>query len=145
KEFPQDRLRALEAAGGVVYWLGDMPAAKVLYDECLELVRATGDKGAIAHALYNASFPRMVDQSDLPAGIRLLEEALPLFREVKDDLGLARCQWGLANAMHFESRFDEAVVALDEAIPLFRKLDERFSLGWALHTRTVIAVPKGEC
>ena len=23
--------------------------------------------------------------------------------------------------------------------------DERFSLGWALHTRTVIAVPKGEC
>src|SRR4029077_8030225 len=121
KEFPQDRLRALEAAGGVVYWLGDMPAAKVLYDECLELVRATGDKGAIAHALYNASFPRMVDQSDLPAGIRLLEEALPLFREVKDDLGLARCQWGLASAMHFERRLDGAGGAAGGDITALRK------------------------
>src|SRR4029077_13193275 len=97
KEFPQDRLRALEAAGGVVYWLGDMPAAKALYDECLELVRATGDKRAIANALYNASFPRMVAQSDLPAGILLLQEALPLFREVNDDLGVARCQWAIAS------------------------------------------------
>ena len=47
--------------------------------------------------------------------------------------------------MHFERRLDEAILALDEAIPLFRKLDERFSLGWALHTGVVIAVPKGEC
>jgi len=144
-EHREDRLRALEAAGGVVYWQGDMPAAKALYDECLEEARATGDKGAMAHALYNASFPRMVDQSDLHAGIDLLEEALPLFREVKDDLGLARCQWAIASARHFERRFDEAIVALDEAIPLFRKLDERFSLGWALHTRAVIAIPMGEC
>jgi len=142
---PEDRLRALEAAGGVVYWQGDMPAAKALYDECLELVRGTGDKKAIANALYNASFPRMVDQSDLQAGTLLLEEALPLFRELKDELGVARCQWAIASARHFQRRFDDAIVALDEAIPLFRKLDERFSLGWALHTRTVIAIPMGEC
>jgi predicted ATPase len=145
KEFPEDRLHALEAAGGVVYWLGDMAATKALYDECLELVRVTGDERGIANALYNASFARTVDQSDLPAGILLLEEALPLFREVKDELGLARCQWAIASVRHFERRLDEAVVALDEAIPLFRKLDERFSLGWALHTRTVIAVLMGEC
>lgn len=145
KDYPEERLRALEAAAGVVYWQGDMPAAKAMYDECLEMVRATGDKAAIANALYNASFPRMVDQSDLPAGLLLLEEALPIFREVKDDLGLARCQWAIASARHFERRFEEAIVALEEAIPLFRKLDERFSLGWALHTRVVIAVPMGEC
>jgi tetratricopeptide (TPR) repeat protein len=144
-EFPEERLRTLEAAAGVVYWQGDMPGAQVLYDECLELVRATGEKRAIANALYNASFTRLVNRSDIPAGVRMLEEALPNFRAVNDELGVARSQWALASARHFEGRLDETIAALDEAIPLFRKLDERFSLGWALHTRTVVAVLKGEC
>jgi predicted ATPase/class 3 adenylate cyclase len=145
REHPEDRMRALEAAGGVVYWQGDMPAAKAFYDECLEAVRATGDKRGIANALYNASFPRMVDRSDLPGGVRLLEEAVPLFRELGDDGGVARSLWAMSSAKHLDGRVEETVVALDEAIPLLRKLDERFSLGWALHTRTVVAVSQGQC
>jgi predicted ATPase/class 3 adenylate cyclase len=134
------RARALEAAGGVAYWQGDMAAAQVYYDECLALVREGDDKGKIAAALYNASFPRIVIRSDVPGGIGLVEEALPLFREAGDDAGVARCLWALGNALYFQRRIREAAPALDEAIPLFRKLEDRFSLGWALHTRSLVAM-----
>jgi predicted ATPase/class 3 adenylate cyclase len=139
-DFPKQRLAALEALGGVVYWIGDMPAAQVVYDDILESVRPTGDAAVIAKACYNAAFPRMVNQSDLDGGIALLREALDLYRGLGDDTGVARTQWAVASGMHYQERFDEASIALDEAIPLFRKIGDRFSLGWALHTRTVIAV-----
>ena len=74
----------------------------------------------------------------------MVEEALPIFRELGDDAGVARCLWAIGSALHMEPRLDEAVAALDEAIPLFRKLGETFSLGWALHTRAVIAVRVGD-
>jgi predicted ATPase/class 3 adenylate cyclase len=138
------RARALEAAGGVAYWQGDMAAAQVYYDECLELVRPRGDKARIASALYNASFPRIVFRSDIPGGIGLVEEALPLFREAHDDAGVARCLWALGNALYFMGRLREAAPALDEAIPLFQKLDDRFSLGWALHTRSLVAMREAD-
>jgi tetratricopeptide (TPR) repeat protein len=126
--------------GGVDYWIGDLPAAQVIYDELVDAARTSGDDNRVAHALYNAAFTRMVDSSNIEEGFVLLSEAVGLFRKAGDEAGLARCQWAIASAMHFEKRYAEATAALDEAIPLFRKIGDRFSLGWALHTRTVIAV-----
>src|SRR5579859_6685087 len=143
-EHPEDRLRALEALGGVIYWLGDMPGAQSVYDDIVEAVRKTGDAARIAGALYNAAFPRMIDRRSADGGLTLLQEAVPLFREAGDEVGLARCQWGLGAAMQVAGRYPEAKAALDEAIPLFRKIGDRFSLGWTLHTRTVIATHEGD-
>jgi len=138
------RARALEAAGGVAYWRGDMDTAAAFYEECIELARASGVKPAIANALYNASFPKLVNHRDLPGGLAIVEEALGMYRELNDDLGIARCLWALGNELHFDSRYEEALAPLDEAIGLFRKLGERFSLAWALHTRTIIAVRQSD-
>jgi hypothetical protein len=63
KEFPTERLQALEAAGGLAYWQGDQDAAQSIYDESLALTRRVGDKRAIANAIYNGGFPIMVEQS----------------------------------------------------------------------------------
>src|SRR5207247_8354397 len=49
---PAERARALEAAGGVAYWQGELRDAQAFYDECLELARAAGDKKILANALY---------------------------------------------------------------------------------------------
>jgi len=119
-------------------------AARKFYDECLELARAGGDAKTIANALYNDSFPRMVDKSDVPGSLRLIEEALPIYRELGDQSGIARCLWTIGNLQHQTGQLDLAIIALDEAIGLFRKLDERFSVGWALHTRAVIAIQQGD-
>jgi tetratricopeptide (TPR) repeat protein len=144
RKHPDDRAAALEAAAGVTYWQGDMRAAAALYDQVLERARATGDKSRIANALYNASFPKMVDHSDLVGGLAQIEEALGLFREIQDDPGIARCLWAIGNELHFERRHDDAVAPLDEAIGLFRKLGERFNLAWALHTRAITSIQHGD-
>ncbi len=138
--FPEARKRALEAAGGIAYWQADMPAAQVWYDECLVLTRATGDKRALANAIYNDSFPRVLTRTDMNAALVLLNEALGLYRELDDKPGIAKCLWGIGNVYHFMQDYAAAVAPLDEAIGLFRVLDDQFGLGWAFHTRALAAI-----
>ena len=140
KDRPGDRARALEAAGGVAYWQGDMDAAEAYYDECLELTRATGDERAIAGALYNDSFPSNVMRRDLPKGQALLDEAVAIYRRLGDEAGIARCLWGLGQIYSYLESNDRAINAIEEAIDLFRRLDDRFGLGWALFVRASIAL-----
>jgi len=90
REHPEARMEALEAAGGVAYWQGDMEAAAAWYGQCIELTRSHGDRRALANALYNAAFPKMVDSSDPEGGRALVDEALPIFRELGDRAGVAR-------------------------------------------------------
>jgi tetratricopeptide (TPR) repeat protein len=140
RDHPTARRHALEAAGGVAYWQADMPAAQRFYDECLELTRDTGDMRAIANAIYNSAFPKVIDRSDVPEAFALLQEALPMFREVGDDLGVGRCLWAIGNCWYFQDRPDPAVEPLDEAINIFRRLGAGFDLGWALHMRALVAI-----
>jgi predicted ATPase/class 3 adenylate cyclase len=135
---------ALEAAGGIAYWQAEMDTAARWYDEALVLTRATGDKKAIANALYNDSFPRVVGRSDMRAALPILEEAVTLYRELGDTAGLARCKWAIGNVYHFLEEYPEARPALDEAIGHFRQLGDRFSLGWALHTRSLVSINTGD-
>ena len=134
------RARALEAAGGIAYWQGDMPAAQAFYDECLDLRRGGDDRRELANAIYNASFPNMVDRKDLNVSQVLLEEALPVYRELADDAGISQCQWAIGNLLYFKAKYGDAIPALDEAIELFRKAGNHFGLGWALHTRALCAL-----
>ena len=140
EQFPEARKKALEAAGGIAYWQADMAAAQVWYDEALVLTRAAGDKRAIANAVYNDSFPRTLAKTDMETALALLAEALALYRELDDKPGVARCLWGIGNVHHFLNDFVAAVAPLDEAIALFRTLGDDFGLGWALHTRALVAV-----
>ena len=140
RDHPAERLLALEAAGGVAYWQGDLQAARSFYEECVAIARLGADRRTIANALYNLSFPLLVGHADLVQGLALVQEALALFRELHDETGVARCLWGIGNELHFEKRYPDAMVALDEAIGLFRQLRETFSLAWALHTRALVAI-----
>ena len=142
--YPESRARVLEAAGGIVYWQGDMPAAQAFYDECLALRRAGDDRRELANAYYNASFPSAVNMSDLPKSEALLEQALPIYRDLADEAGISGCQWAIGNLLYFRRSYDRAIGALDEAIELFRKSGNRFGLGWALHTRSLCALRTGD-
>jgi predicted ATPase/class 3 adenylate cyclase len=138
------RLEALEAAGGVAYWQGDLEAAELYYDECLRMVRAGGDRKAIANALYNDSFPTGVDSRNVTKSRAALEEALPIFRELKDQAGVAKCLWALGILYYRQDELDKAVESLDDAIALFRRMTDRFSLGWALFVRANVSLKRDE-
>jgi predicted ATPase/class 3 adenylate cyclase len=140
REFPKERLAALEAAGGLAYWQADMEGAQRFYDESLELTRQVGDKRAIANAIYNDAFPMLVNRSNVSRAKELLQEALPLFRELGDEGGTARTLWGLGNAAYFAQDYVTAKPPLEEARALFRRLDDRFMLAWSTHTLGLVAV-----
>jgi predicted ATPase/class 3 adenylate cyclase len=135
-----ERGSALEAAGGIAYWQGDMPAAQTYYDEALEIARAHGDKRTIANALYNASFPANVANLDTKRAGAVLEEALPVFRELGDEAGVSNVLWALGQTYQHLDEAELARDTIDQAITLFRKLDNRFGLGWALFTRGLLAL-----
>jgi len=144
KNHRDSRIRALEAAGGVAYWKGDMNPARLFYNEALELTRMGSDKRSLANAIYNASFPIVIERVDTQGALRLLEESLAMYRELGDDAGISRCQWASASCLYYEKRYDEAIAADDEAIAIFRRTDNRFGLGWALHTRALLALAKAD-
>ena len=140
-----DRALALEALGGIAYWQGDMVAAEKIYDDALEVARARGDKPKLANALYNAGFPRLVLRGDaLVAMISLAEEALALYRELGDEPGIARSLWALGSGLNFKDELVRAGPVLDETIALNRKMKNRFGLGWALHTRALVAIKEAD-
>jgi predicted ATPase/class 3 adenylate cyclase len=143
-EFPKERLAALEAAGGLAYWQADMEGAQRFYDESLALTRQLGDTLAIANAIYNDAFPMLVNRTAIPRARVLLEEALPLFRELGDDGGVGRTLWGLGNAFYFDKDYASAKPALEEARAIFRRLDDRFMLAWSTHTVGLVAVGTGD-
>jgi predicted ATPase/class 3 adenylate cyclase len=139
-----ERGAALEAAGGIAYWRGDMPGAQVYYDEALAIARMHGDRRTIANALYNASFPANVASIDVPTARGVLEEALPIFEELGDEAGVSNVLWALGQTYVQLNQPEQARDTIDHAIKLFRKLDNRFGLGWALFTRGILALQMNE-
>jgi len=144
RDYPMERLQALEAAGGLAYWQADMESAQRFYDECLELTRTTGDKRALANALYNAAFPNVVNMRESERPRQLLLEALPLFRELGDQSSVGRTLWGLGNGYYFDREYPTAKVTLEESHAVFRTIDDRFGLGWALHTHGLVSLKMGD-
>ena len=136
-------LRALEAAGGVTYWIGDMEATKGIYERRLELARATGDERALADALYDLSFIYLVPSAGLDEGEAMLRQALALFRKIGDRAGEAKVLWGLAIQYMGRRLWDPADEILPRVVGAFRDLDNRFGLGWALHNLGVLRVRQG--
>jgi len=144
REFPKERALALEAAGGIAYWQGDMAYAQVAYDESLALVREHGDERALANAIYNDAFPAMVSRSDVPRALAALEEAVPIFKRLGDEPGIARCLWAMGQCLVSLKDYPAAISALSEAIEIFQRLDDHFGLGWAYFVRGLLAITLGD-
>ena len=135
---------ALEAGGGLCYWLADFPCAQSRYEEVLALRRAAGEPRAIAEALYNLSFTEAFFQTKFDRARALGDEALALFRDAGDERGIAKALWGLANVA--SSQVDPAAARryCEEAIPILRRLDESFMLAWSLYTLGQVETVEGD-
>jgi tetratricopeptide (TPR) repeat protein len=121
-----------------------MDIAQRFYDECVQLTRTQGDERALANALYNAAFPRVVSRYAIADATPMLAEALPLFRKIGDETGVARVLWGIGNAYFFAKEYDDARPVLEEAVALNRKLNDQFGLGWSIHTLGLVSFNLGD-
>jgi len=140
----EPRARGLEAAGGVAYWMGNMPGARSYYERSLELRRQLEEPRGIAEALYNLAFPYFVSGTDKLKGMELLDESLALYRQIDDRRGIAKCLWVQASQEREEQPPEETHRRLLEAMSIFRELDDRFNLGWVLRSLGIGAIEMGE-
>jgi tetratricopeptide (TPR) repeat protein len=136
---PRAREAALEAAGGLSYWLGDVAATQASYEESLALARSNGDPVRISNALYNISFMPVLAPRDgsfaerVEAANAQIDEALALARQVGDRAAIARCLWSRANLLAYAVKDAAgALVPIAEAIPMFREVGDHFGLAWAV-------------
>jgi predicted ATPase/class 3 adenylate cyclase len=151
RALPIERETALEAAGGLAYWLGDFESTKAFYEESLALARANGNLGRISNALFNLSFlPVWAEIEGDPAARAAdaeaqLAEAEALARQLGDRAAVARCLWAKANStFYLRNDVTAARALLDECIPVFREVGDLFSLAWALHADGLGRLKTGE-
>ena len=137
-------LRALEAAGGITYWQGDITATERHYQQRLRVARSTGDPVAVANALYDLSFVHILSERTQEVGVALLNEALASFRAAGDRAGVAKTLWAIATTYFNRQDWAKAVEILDEVVHTFRELDNRFGLAWALHSLGVGKIRLGD-
>lgn len=136
----EPRARGLEAAGGVAYWMGNIPGARSYYERSLELRLELGEPLDIAEALYNLAFPIFVGGTDNLKALELLDASLAIFRQIGDRRGIAKCLWAQAA----QDATQDARPRLLEATSIFRALEDRFNLGWVLRSLGIDAMEAGE-
>ncbi|MEX0629564.1 MAG: adenylate/guanylate cyclase domain-containing protein [Chloroflexota bacterium] len=133
---------ALEAAGGIAYWQGHWPAARLWYGETLDLARARQDDRAEANALYNLTFTYAWNPGDQKEALRLANQALEVNRRLGDQVGIGRALWARASADYFFGDMPAAISALDEALAIFRTAGDRFMLAWTLYMQGLTLLDK---
>jgi predicted ATPase/class 3 adenylate cyclase len=146
---PLLRLRALEATGGLVYWMGDAAGMLEQYGAALDLARAIGAPKEVALAAYNLSFAYTIPGTDVAVGRTLLEEAVALFRELGDAAGIGRASFALTNVLsRGPDRPHEDLVrarqTIAEALQVHRTLSNQFDLAWDLHMVGLVALKLGD-
>ena len=142
--YPAPRLAALEALGGLAWWMADYETCRDSYEQALELRRADGDPAGIARALYNLSFPLLFGSDEVARAREMLEEAKDLFVQPGDADGEARAWWGLANATYRRQDLETGREAAERAAAHFRKRGMRFDLGWAVYTLGQLSAQAGD-
>ena len=126
-----NRAKAMEALGGIRWWLSDLQGALEIYEKTLELQRQLEDPKEIANALYNYALALVFgDNKDASAA---LEEAENLYLSVGDVAGLGDVEWGWGNVTAY-SRDDPqgAIAHMKKSIEYNQQAGNEFGMGWGL-------------
>ena len=145
----RQRLRALEAAGGLTYWMGDLELTERYYMETYQRAGALDDEAERAKAAYNLSFVYLLNESKHDRAKELLEEALTILRKRDDRAAIGRAAWALG-AVYGEGyerpREDylRSRQLTQEALHQHRTLGNRFDIAWDLHSTGLAALHLGD-
>jgi tetratricopeptide (TPR) repeat protein len=113
------RLHALSAAGGLAYWMEDIPGARGLYEERLALAETTGDPGLIADAHYDLGFVFMVAKDE--SNLRLHEGlALDGYLAAGRDADASRARQAFVLALFLSGDYVAARAQQEAAVEAFR-------------------------
>jgi predicted ATPase/class 3 adenylate cyclase len=156
---PDCLARALDAAGGLAYWTGDGQLASGFYERALELQRQLGNRAGEAWTLYSLAFTdtywgNIAERRFTPERLDLaavrMREAIEIYRELGDRLGMAQALWGEANVVWTQNpplgspEFHRAQEAAGEALTIFQEAHDTFMTGWCTYTLGLLDLRTGD-
>lgn len=138
------RMRALDAAGGLAWWGGDVPGADLLYQSQVELARQLGDEQGLAEALFNLAHTRFVMSPDPAEVSSIRAEAEMLARKVGDERLLTRVIWSAGYAHMALGQIAEAEQIARDTLPRSEALGDEYYIALASTVLGGIAFMKGD-
>jgi tetratricopeptide (TPR) repeat protein len=102
-----------------------------------EAARYAQNRQARANALRSLG-DVSVQLLQFDTAIAHFEQAMILFRQLRDRRGMAWTQVGLGNTYSEQRHFEQALAHLDPGLALFRDLGDRRGQGWALEGLAVV-------
>ncbi len=138
------RMRGLEAAGGLAWWGGDVPAADVLYQSQVDMARQLGDDQGLAEALFNLAHTRFVTDPDPEAVSRIRAEAAMLARRVGDEQLVTRVAWTEAFALMAQGNIAEAERIARDTLPKSEAAGDAYYIALATTALGGVAFAKGD-
>lgn len=85
-----------------------------------------------------------VSMGDYKEAKLMFEEALTIFREVRDDKSIADSFTNLASIAFYLGKFDEAQIQLEQAITIYRKIDNKRCIADSLNHLGLISSYRGD-
>lgn len=116
--------------------------AQALWQECLDLQHAHGDRIGMAVAQMGLSDVAR-DRGDGATVRALCEQSLPVFRAIGEERGMGYCLNNLALAAFMNGDWERAMALSEESVAIFSRLQGGPSLGEVLLTRGRIAAAQG--
>lgn len=159
ERYPECLARALDAAGGLAYWMADGDAASAFYERELEIQRRLGNRAGEAWVLYSIGFTDMYlgaasgnafDPTNIARASIRMDEAVRIYREIGDRIGMAQALWGKANVTwSLALPVDSPEVELHrqnllEALAIFEEAGDAFMSAWTRYTLSLADIRRGD-
>jgi predicted ATPase/DNA-binding SARP family transcriptional activator len=134
----QERADALNGAGNLAFYQGDLAAAASLHEESLTIKRERGNRKSMAGSLHNLGNVAWV-QGDYAVARSLYEEALRINREIGNRAWEANNLERLGSLALDQGDYMSARSLLEECLASFRELGDKGGIGFALYRQGVVA------
>ena len=139
---PAALARALGAAGGIAYWLGDYRRSSTFYRRALDIARGLDDRRLRAEAMTDAALAAS-DTGDISTpealaalaerGLVLLDEALGIYRDLDDRRGEAGVLWTIGTGYTYVGDLPNSARYLTEAAAAAEASGDLFHASWATY------------
>jgi class 3 adenylate cyclase/tetratricopeptide (TPR) repeat protein len=130
---PQVLARTLLMAGWDPFWRNDLPAARKMFEEALQVTRAGPRRDAWAEARALAGISAVVSRvGDEAEALQLAEEALAIGEGSGQAFTIAVAEQAVGESLRRMLRLDEALQHAQASVRILRELGARWELAAAL-------------
>ena len=105
---------ALNNLGEVARTQGQFDQARIYYEECESLLRATGDRGDVARFVHNLGYIAQHEE-DFDMAESQFRKSLAMFRRLGNRRGIAECLAGLAGLKAQQGQTEWGTIMLSAA------------------------------